>query len=117
IAADSESVTVATCDDYAQVMIRKLDAGRHRQRAAVKRMHAVSVNEARQVRRTSNTADGDNVVRLDLEFDQRLLEQRQHTEIAATGTPVRINFPLKVRKRKFTRIGLHYCGHVSSSSI
>ena len=114
IAADSESVTVAACDDYAEVVIRKLDAGRHRQRAAVKRMHAVSVNESRQVRRTSNPADGDNIVGLDLEFDKRLLERRQHTEIAATGAPVRINFPFRVREREFTGIGLHYCGHVSS---
>src|SRR5947208_4781158 len=116
IAADSESVTVTACDDYAEVVIRKLDAGRYRQRPAVKRMHAVSVNEPREVRRTSNTADGDNIVGLDLEFDKRLLERRQHTEIAATGAPVRINFPFKVREREFTGIGLHYCGHVSSSS-
>src|SRR6059036_3380159 len=117
IAADSESVTVTACDDYAEVVIRKLDAGRYRQRPAVKRMHAVSVNEPREVRRTSNTADGDNIVGLDLEFDKRLLERRQHTEIAATGAPVRINFPFKVREREFTGIGLHYCGHVSSSSL
>ena len=32
IAADSESVTVAACDDYAEVVIRKLDAGPYRQR-------------------------------------------------------------------------------------
>src|SRR5207245_11777118 len=70
---------------FRSVMIRKLDAGRHGEGAAVKRMHAVGVDKSRQVRRTSNPADGDNVVRRDLEFDKRLLKGRQHTEIAATG--------------------------------
>ena len=45
-------------------MICQLHARRHRQRAAVQGVHAVGVDEARQVRRAADAADGHNLVGL-----------------------------------------------------
>ena len=45
-------------------MVAELDAGGHRQRAAMQRVHAVGVDVARQVRRAADAADDADLMRL-----------------------------------------------------
>src|SRR5262249_16248050 len=113
--ADSESVSIAASDHDVHVVIGKLDTRRDRERPAMQGVHAVRVDEAREVRGTSDAANGYDVVGLDLEFDERLLERRQYTKIAATGAPVGIDPSFEVMKCEFSGVGLYDCGHISSS--
>ena len=70
------------------------DAGGDGQRAPVQRVHAVGVDEAGQVRRAANAADGHDLMRLEAEFEQRGLQRGQHGEIPAARTPVRMDLAL-----------------------
>src|SRR5215469_132545 len=96
ISADAETVAVAAGYDDRQVVVRQLDPGGHGQRSAVQRVHPVGVDESWKIGRTADTADCDHVVVCNLQFDQRLLDRGQHSEIATSGTPVGIDFAFQV---------------------
>src|SRR5207248_1467556 len=115
IAADTKAVAVAAGHQYGQIVISKLHARGHCERPAVQSVHAVGVDEARSVGRTANAADSDHVMVRDLELDQGLLECGKHTKIAATGTPVGIDFAFQIGHHEVLGGGYNR-RHVLSSS-
>src|SRR5712691_2560175 len=57
----------------------------------MERVHSVSVDVAGQIRRTADAADDASLMRLQLQLEQRGLERGEHGEIAAAGTPIRMD--------------------------
>src|SRR5437773_9574946 len=57
----------------------------------MERVHSVSVDVAGQIRRTADAADDASLMRLQLQLKQRGLERGEHGEIAAAGTPIRMD--------------------------
>src|SRR2546429_1670344 len=57
----------------------------------MERVHSVSVDIAGQIRRTADAADDASLMRLQLQLEQRGLERGEHGEIAAAGTPIRMD--------------------------
>ena len=76
-------------------------------------VHAISVDESRKIRRAPDAADGDHIVIGNLQLYQGLLDGRQHSEVAATGTPVGIDLAFQIGYREL-RCSLYASGHVSS---
>src|SRR5438876_12296422 len=91
VAANSVTVAVAAGANHFQVMVAKPDAGRNRERAAMERVHSVGVDVTGQIRGTADATDDADVMRLQLQFEQRRLKRGEHGEIAAAGTPIRMN--------------------------
>src|SRR5713101_4709751 len=96
VAADSVAIAVAAGADHFQLVVAKSDAGGNRQRAAMERVHSVSVDVAGQIRRTADAADDASLMRLQLQLEHCGLERGEHREIAAAGTPIRMD-PAPVR--------------------
>src|SRR5690242_14934783 len=99
IAADSEAVSVTAGDEDGKTVVGELDAGGHGEGASVERVHAVGVDVAGEVGGASDAADGADLMVGNLQLDQGFLHGGEDAEIAASGTPVRINFALQVRHR------------------
>ena len=91
VAADAETVAVAAGADDFQLVVAQLDAGGHRQRAAVQRVHAVGVDVARQVGGAADAADDADLMRLQAQLEDRCLERGEDGEIAAAGAPVGVD--------------------------
>ena len=101
IQADAIAVSVAARDDHVQVMIGKLGAACHGDRAAVEAVDAVGVEKARQIRGTANPRNHENVLGRELQLLGRNLERTEHAEIAASGAPVRLDNALVGFQRQF----------------
>src|SRR5438046_2543334 len=112
VAADPEAVAVTACYQNGQLVIGKLQAGGHRQGAAVQRVHSVGIHVPREVRRASDTADGDHVVGRYPQLNQRLLYRLQPAHIAATRTPVGIDFAFQIRHGQLLTGTLYACRHL-----
>ena len=96
VAADAVAVAVAAGDDNVQVMVAQLCAGGDRQGAAVEGVHPVGVEVARQVGGAPDPADCQNLVGPQPKFSAGPLDAVQDAEVAAAGTPVRVNLTLEV---------------------
>ena len=96
----AEAVTITTGADDFQFVVAELEAGSHGKGATMQRVHAVGVDEAGEIGRTTDAAYGDHVVIWDLKIDQRLLNGGQHPEVATSGTPVRVHLALEVGHRQ-----------------
>ena len=96
VAADAVAVAVAAGDDDLHLVVGQGRSGRYRQRAAVQGVHTVGVDVAGQVRRAADAADRHDLVGLQAELGDCLLQRGEHTEVAAAGTPVRIDLPLQI---------------------
>src|SRR5437016_7803285 len=57
----------------------------------MKGVHPVGIDESRQVGRTTNSADDQNLVRLETQLEERCLQRRENGKIAAPRTPVGMN--------------------------
>src|SRR5215469_1394452 len=76
----------------------------------MQRVHAVGVEESRQIRRATNAADGDHIMVWYLQFDQGFLNSGEYAEIATTGAPVGIHFAFQIGKSQLSST-LHACRH------
>ena len=74
VSTNAEAISVASGDDNVQVVVCHLHTGRDSERAAVERVHAIGIHVTRQVRRAPNAANGNHVVRLNVQLKQHLLE-------------------------------------------
>src|SRR5882762_5467592 len=110
VPADPETVPVATRHQYREFMIGKLQTGSHRQGTAVQGVHAVGIHVPRKVGRTSDAAYRDDVMVRYAQFDQGFLNGSEHAEIAASGTPVGIDFAFHVCHGQLTG-PLYACRH------
>jgi hypothetical protein len=73
-------------------MIRKFDASANREAATMQRVHAIGIDESRQVGGTANAADDADLMRLETQLKKRGLQRGEHGEVAATGAPIRMDF-------------------------
>src|SRR4030095_12893773 len=96
VAANSVTVAVAANANHFQFVVAKFDAGRNRECAAMERVHSVSVDVTGQIRCTADAADDADLMRLQLQLEQGGLQRGEHGEIAAAGTPIRMD-PAAVR--------------------
>src|SRR5215472_5350895 len=74
-------------------------------------VHAVGVDEPGKIGRAADAANGHDVVIGNLEFDEPLLNRRQHSKVAAPRTPVGINPAFQIGYRQLI-CSLYACGHV-----
>src|SRR6266404_777341 len=110
VAADAETVTVAASHEHGEFMIGELQTGGHGEGTAVEGVHAVGIHVAGKIGGTSDAADGDDVVVRYAEFDEGFLYGSKHTEIAASGTPVRIDSAFHIGHGQLTGT-LYGCRH------
>ena len=110
VPADPEAVPVATRHQYREFMIGKLQTGGHRQGTAVQGVHAIGIHVPGEVGGTTDAADGDDVMVRYAQFDQGFLNGSEHAEIAASGTPVGIDFAFQVCHAQLTGT-LYACRH------
>src|SRR2546430_9163273 len=75
-------------------------------------VHSVSIHVPREVRRAADAADSHHVVSWDAQLNQRLLYRREHTEIAASRTPVGIDFTFQIRHGQLLTGTLYACRHL-----
>ena len=87
-AADPHAVSVSPRNQNVQRHIGEFDPGRHCQRPSVQTMHAVGLDEARQVGRATNPRYDHHVLGLDLVLDQSLFHRLENPEITAAGAPI-----------------------------
>ena len=90
VAADGKRVAVAAENKHVQIRPRKRNAAGKRQRASVDEMHPVRLHKIREPARTADARDADKIIVLEFALFDELEIQRQHREIAATGTPRRV---------------------------
>ena len=88
-AADREAVAVAADHDHGQPVVGHLDAGRHRQSAAVQAVKAVRVHEEREARGAADAGDDHRVLGRDAELVHRAGHAFGHAEVAAARAPGR----------------------------
>src|SRR5438876_5059948 len=74
-------------------------------------VHPVRVDEPGKIGGAADAADGHNVVIGNLQVDERLLNRRQHPEVAAPRAPVGINPASQIGHRQLT-CSLYACSHV-----
>ena len=98
-AADAEAVAVAAGDEDGHGVVGHLDAGGYGERAAVQGMHAVGVDEAGEVGRAADAADGGDIVLGDLQFDEGLLDGGEDAVVAAAGAPVGVDLAFEIGHR------------------
>src|SRR5204863_4187885 len=91
IAADPETVAVAAGADHFQFVVAQLRPRGHRERATMKSVHPISIDEARQVGGTTDAADDQHLMRLESQLEERCFQRGENGKIAATRTPVRMN--------------------------
>src|SRR5262249_34003979 len=86
-------------------------SGGYSEGAAMQGVHAIRVEIARQVRRATNAADGQNPVGLEPQFDDRLLQRREHAEVPTSRAPVGINLAFEILDRHLGAFSLNHGGH------
>src|SRR5882672_4663200 len=96
VAADAVAVAVTPGNDDLELVIGKLDAGRHCQSASMQRVHTVGTKIPRQVGRTADAADGHHLMRVQIQLHERLFQRCKHPEVAAARTPVRVYLAFKI---------------------
>src|SRR5205085_7248375 len=96
VAADPETVAVSTGDDHFQPVVPELRSARDRQRAAVQGVHAVGVDVAGQVGGAADSADGEDLMRLQAQLGDRRLQRVQDAEVSAARAPVGVGLALEV---------------------
>src|SRR5437762_9407956 len=89
VAADGEPVAVTAEQKDMKIGAGEADARRQWDCAAMNVMRAVTVDEIRKARRTTDSGEGDDLFVIELAFLEHFVERSQHSEIAATGTPCR----------------------------
>ena len=96
VAANRQRVAVAGDDPDIEVRIGELHPRRHRRRAAVDGVEAVSFHIIRKARRAADAADEHRVFRRPADFRHGALHRLQYRIIAATGAPADflIGFPI-----------------------
>jgi hypothetical protein len=57
-------------------------------------MHTIGVDEAREIRRATDAADHQNLMRFQAEFEQRSLKGGKYGEIPATRAPIGVDLTL-----------------------
>src|SRR5262249_35731444 len=87
IAADGEPIAVPAEKEDVQIWPSEADAGCKRNGAAMNEVRAVTINEIRKTRRTTDACERHDLFVLDVPFLEHLVERGEHGEIAATGTP------------------------------
>ena len=92
--ADAKAVAVAARDEDGHGVVGELHAAGYGKRPAVKRVHAVGVDEAGEVGGAADAADRHDFMLGDLEFDKGLLHGGEDSEVPASRTPVGIDFAL-----------------------
>src|SRR5207249_9909771 len=75
VAADGETVAVATEQEDVEIGPGEADAGRERDGAAVDVVHAVAVDEVRKARRTTDPGEGDDLFVIELAFLKDFVER------------------------------------------
>ena len=90
IAANRIRVAVAAENKHVQIRPGKGNAAGKRQRAPVDEMHPVRLHKIRKPARTADARDADELLVGQLALFNELEIQREHREIAATGTPRRV---------------------------
>ncbi len=87
VAADAVAVAIAGYGDDLQVVVRQLDASRHRQGATVDAVVGVDPQVVGQLRAAADATDHQRLVRREAQPDQGLLQRGKDAEVAAAGTP------------------------------
>src|SRR5438105_1201479 len=90
VAANRETVTVATEQKDMEIGPSQANAAGERNGAAVDEMRAVAVDEIRKARRTTDPGESDDLFVLEISFLEDFVERSEHGEIATTRTPCRM---------------------------
>src|SRR5690349_9938707 len=85
--ADGAAVAVAHDDEDIQLRTLQLDAGRHRERAAVNAVEAVGLEVVRKAARTTDARDEHRLLGPELLGHKQPLDRGEHRMVAAAGTP------------------------------
>src|SRR5258708_6836694 len=112
VAADPKTVAVAARHHYSEFMIGKLQSGGHRQRPAVQSVHAIGIHVPGEVGGTADAADCYDVMVRYAQLDQGFLYRREHAKIAASRTPVGIDFAFQIRHGQLLTGTLYACRHL-----
>src|SRR3990172_7229564 len=113
-AADRESVTIAAGREHEQIRVRELDALRDRQRAAMHRVEPVRRRVARDAAGTADARHEGDLVRRAPDRGERAVNRLDDAEVAASGTPDRLQLALVVLRLKY--LGSAVWHHISVSS-
>src|SRR5207244_1812096 len=98
---DSIAITIASDCYHRQLMVRQLRASRDRQRPAVQRVQAVSINVVGRLPRTADAGNHRDPMRRNLQLKERLLDRAQDSEVAAARTPVDMDLGLVLLEAEF----------------
>src|SRR5689334_17312333 len=90
IAADGETVAVATEQKDVQVWPGQTNAAGERDGAAVNEVCAMAVDEIGKARRATDPGEGNDLFVIEVAFLEHFVERSEHREIAAAGTPGRM---------------------------
>jgi hypothetical protein len=93
-------------------VIGKLETSGHRQGTAVQGMHSVGIHVAGEVGGTADAAYGDHVVGRYPQLDEGFLYGSEHAKIAASGTPIGIDFAFQIRHGQLLTDALYACRHL-----
>jgi hypothetical protein len=96
VAADREAVAVAAGDQHREVGTRQLQAGGHRQGAAMHAVEAIHAGVGGNPRGAADAGDDRDFFRRQGQFGQGAGDRIQYGVIAATGTPDRLQVGLVV---------------------
>src|SRR3546814_5170660 len=87
VAADAQRVAVAGDDPHVEIGIGEFHPRRHRRRAAVDRVEAVSLHIIRKTRRAADARDEHRLGRIGADLGQRPLDGLEDRVIAAPWAP------------------------------
>src|SRR5262249_14444749 len=85
IPANSVTVSTTTRADHFEFVIAQLRSRRHGKGTAMQRVHAVGIDEARQVGGTADAADHEDLLRFEPQLEERGLQRRKNGKIPAAG--------------------------------
>src|SRR5262249_56510411 len=88
VATNSVTVAVAASANHLPFLVAKFDTGRDRERAAMERVHSVSVGITGQIRRTADAATHEDLMRLQPALEHSRLKRGPPRGLAATWTPI-----------------------------
>ena len=86
--ADAVAVTVAAHGQDGELMVGELGPGGDRQSAAVQGVQPVGFDVVRGLAGTADSGNREHVVRLQVQFSQRLADGVEDAEVAAARAPV-----------------------------
>ncbi len=96
IAADRERVSVPRCHPDFQVGTNGFETGRHRRRAAVNGVEAISVHVIRKTAGAADSGNDDEVFAPDAEFRKNGLHRGENRVVSAARAPTHFLVGLKV---------------------